>query len=214
MDITLYYAPTTCALVTYVNMTEAGVDFAVERVDLRRQQHLSDEYLAINPKHKVPVLSVDGKVLTENVAMAYFLSRQFPEAKLLPTDPWEEVKAISLMSWCASGIHPHLSRTNSPIKFCDFPGSEERTRELAKGFLFENYEVADDLLAGREFFFDHYTAVDAHFFWCYRRGTQFGHDLNGFKNCTAHFERMQQRDSVKKVLAFEKEVMEGFKAAA
>jgi glutathione S-transferase len=32
--------------------------------------------------------------------------------------------------------------------------------------LFENFRIADDRLAGREYFFDHFTAPDAHFFWC------------------------------------------------
>ena len=32
------------------------------------------------------------------------------------------------------------------------------------------------MLADRDWFFDHFTAVDAHFFWCFRRGTQFNLD--------------------------------------
>jgi hypothetical protein len=36
--------------------------------------------------------------------------------------------------------------------------------------LFENYQIAEEILAGRDYFFDHFTAVDAHFFWCFRRG--------------------------------------------
>ena len=67
----------------------------------------------------------------------------------------------------------------------------------------ELFKIADDLLAGREFFFDHFTAPDAHFFWCQRRARQFELDLSGFKHCTAHFERMMQRPSVQKLLAFE-----------
>ena len=93
MEIVLYYAPTTCALVPYVTLTEAEAKFEVRRVNFGKQQHTSPEFLAVNPKHKVPVLVIDGKVLTENVAMQLWLSRQFPAAKLLPADPWEEVKA-------------------------------------------------------------------------------------------------------------------------
>jgi glutathione S-transferase len=55
----------------------------------------------------------------------------------------------------------------------------------------------------REWFFDHFTAADAHFFWCFRRGTQFNLDVSAFKNCVAHFERMKQRPSVRKLLAYE-----------
>ena len=126
----------------------------------------------------------------------------------------QELHAISLLAWCASGIHPFLSRINSPPRVCDLPGAEESVRRLAQQQLFENYQIADDKLAGREWFFDHFTAVDAHFFWCFRRGTQFNLDLSQFRNCIAHFERMQQRPSVRKLLAYEREVQTAFAQAA
>jgi len=81
--------------------------------------------------------------------------------------------------------------------------------KFATEALFENFRIADDRLAGREYFFDHFTAPDAHFFWCCRRATQLGVDLSDFPNVTAPFKRMQERPSVKKLLAYEKEVNEG-----
>ena len=66
------------------------------------------------------------------------------------------------------------------------------------------------MLAGREYFFDHFTAADAHFFWCLRRGQQLEVDFSKFKNCAAHFERMNSRPCVKKLDAFEKLVQEKF----
>jgi glutathione S-transferase len=119
-----------------------------------------------------------------------------------------------MLSWCSSGIHPFLARTNAPVRVCDTPNSEESVRRLAREQLFENFKIADDLLAGREFFFDHFTAPDAHFFWCFRRATQFELDLAGLKHCMAHFERMKKRPSVQKLLAFEKSVQDDFAKAA
>jgi glutathione S-transferase len=214
MDIVLYYAPITCALAPYITLTEANAKFEVRPLNFRKGQHNLPEYLKLNPKHKVPLLIVDGKVLSESVAIQIWIARNFPQAKLLPADPWQELQAISLLSWCSGGIHPFLARINSPPRVCDFPGSEEAVRRQAEAQLFENFKIADDLLAGREFFFDHFTAPDAHFFWCFRRATQFDLDLSGFKNCIAHFERMKQRASVQKLLAFEKSVQEGFAKAA
>ena len=43
-----------------------------------------------------------------------------------------------------------------------------------------------------------------------RRASQLEVDLSGFPNVAAHFKRMQERPSVKKLLACEKEVNEGF----
>jgi glutathione S-transferase len=63
MEIALYYAPNTCALAPYVTLTEAGADFEVRPLNFRKRQNFSPEYLKINPKHKVPTLVVDGKIL-------------------------------------------------------------------------------------------------------------------------------------------------------
>jgi Glutathione S-transferase, N-terminal domain len=62
MEIALYYAPVTCALAPYITLTEAGAKFEVRPLNFRKGQHTSPEYLKINPKHKVPLLLVDGKV--------------------------------------------------------------------------------------------------------------------------------------------------------
>ena len=214
MQLILYYAPNACSLVPYVTLTEAGASFEVRPLNFRRSEHMSQEYLQLNPKHKVPLLVIDGERLTENVAIQIWIARNFPAAKLLPSEPMQELHAISLLAWCASGIHPFLSRINSPPRVCNLPGSEELVRRLAAQQLFENYRIADNMLADRQWFFGHFTAVDAHFFWCFRRGTQFNLDLSEFKNCIAHFERMQQRPSVKKLLSYEQEVLSSFAQAA
>jgi glutathione S-transferase len=120
--------------------------------------------LKLNPKHKVPLLLVDGRTLTENVAIQIWIARSFPAANVLPSDSWQELQAISILAWCASGIHPYLSRINSTSKVCDLPDSGPSVRGLAQGLLFENYKIAEDMLTGREYFFDRFTAADAHFF--------------------------------------------------
>ena len=97
------------------------------------------------------------------------------------------------------------------------PGSEESVKQCAQKLLDENFTIADAMLAGREWFFDHYTAVDAYFFWTFIRATRFElkyMDLGKFKNCHAHLERMKQRASVQKLLAFEKATQEAFAKAA
>ena len=214
MEILLYYAPIACSLVPYVTLTEAGANFEVRTINLRKEQQRSADYLKLNPKHKVPLLVVDGKPLSENVAIQIWIARNFPKAKLLPADSWQELQAISILSWCSSGIHPYLARINSPSKVCDLPDTGESVRKMAVGPLLENYKIADGMLAGREYFFDHFTAADAHFFWCFRRGLQFKLDLSGFPNCSAHFERMTNRPSVQKLLSYEKTILEEFAKAA
>jgi glutathione S-transferase len=214
MKLTLYFAPMTCALVPFVTLTEAGADFDVRSINTRNGQNHTPEFLKLNPKHKVPVLLIDGEPLTENVALQIWIARRFPEAQLLPAEPKQEIRAISLMAFCASGIHPHLTPNARPQNYCDLPGSEESVKRVANKLLFEDLKVVDGLLAGREWFFAHFTACDAYFFWCFKRALSFKLDLAAFGNCHAHFERMQRRPSVQKVLAHEKKVQEEFARAA
>jgi len=214
MKLTLCYAPQTCATVPFITLTEAGADFEVRNLNSRSGQLKSAEFLALNPKHKVPVLIIDGEPLTENLAIQVWIARNFPAAKLLPADPMAEVKAISLMSFCGSGIHPHLTPNARPENYCDLPGSAENVKKVGNKLLFEDFVVVENMLAGREWFFDHFTAADAYFFWCFRRAISFKLDLSQFKNCMAHLEHMQQRTSVQKLVAHEKRVMEEFAKAA
>ena len=214
MNLVLYYAPNTCALAPYVTLTEANAAFEVRALNFRKGQNRSPEYLKLNPKHKVPLLIVDGEPLTENVAIQLWINRTFPQARVLPAEPWQQLKAISILAWCSSGIHPFLSRINSPPRVCDLPGADDSVVRLAKELLDENYRFGEDMLAGREFFFDHFTAADAHFFWCMRRGMQLGADLAKFPNCSAHFDRIRQRPSVQKLFDYEKAVQAEFTRAA
>ena len=156
MEILLYYAPNTCALAPYVTLTEANASFEAKPLNFRKNEHRLPAYLRLNPKHKVPLLMIDGEPLTESPAIQIWIARNFPQAKLLPSDAWQELKAISILSWCSSNIHPYLSRLNAPSKVCDVGGAEQGVIQVAKALLFENYKIADDMLAGREFFFDHF----------------------------------------------------------
>ncbi len=214
MKLQLCYAPQTCATVPFITLTEAGADFEVLNLNSRSGDLKKPEFLKLNPKHKVPVLIIDGEPLTENLAIQVWIARNFPAAKLLPQDSLTEIKAISLMSFCGSGIHPHLTPNARPENYCDLPNSAENVKKVGNKLLFEDFAVMDNLLAGREWFFDHFTACDAYFFWCFRRGISFKLDLSQFKNCMAHWERMQQRASVQKLIAHEKRVMDAFAKAA
>ena len=206
MKLTLYYAPIACSLVPLVTLHESGADFEVKPISLKNKQQHDADYLRINPKGKVPVLVVDGEALTENVAILTWLASAFPVAKLLPTDPKNAIKALSLMAWCASGLHPPLTRIFYPGRFCNMPGSEESVRELAIEEVIKNFRIVDGMLAGREWMFDHWTAVDAYLFWAWRRFGMFEVEIPSFPNYAGHGERMMKRDSVKRALAFERAV--------
>jgi glutathione S-transferase len=58
-------------------------------VDLPNNQHLTPEFVAINPKGLVPVLIHDGVVVTESSAIIDYVDQHFPNPPPRPSDPAE-----------------------------------------------------------------------------------------------------------------------------
>jgi glutathione S-transferase len=83
-DLTLFFAPDTCARVSMIALEETEHPYKTELIAFMRGDHRSPRYLELNPKGKVPTLIVDGRVLTENVAILLWLAARFPETNLLP----------------------------------------------------------------------------------------------------------------------------------
>ncbi len=212
MKLTLAYCPVACSLVPYILLTEAKAQFETMVINLGKAEHLSEKYLALNPKGKVPTLIIDGQVLTENIAIQVWIAHQFPSLEFLPKEPMKYAQALSLMSWCSSAIHPKLTQQARPERYCDLPGSAQSVQDLGSHSLLELFAIADTMLEGREWFFDHFTCVDAYFYWCFRRGSMFKGDTSIFKNCQRHMDLMERRPSVQKLLAFEKDVQKSFES--
>lgn len=201
MDITLYHTPGACSMAVYISLLEVGADFDVKFISLKNNEQSNPEYVAINPKKKVPYLVVDGKGLAENVAIQSWIAEAYPEANMLPSDNWDHKKAVSHMGWFGSAIHPHLTRHFKPARFCADSDSHADLKAKAKTMYMEQLALVEQELSGRTWFFEHYTVCDSYFFWIYERALQEGFDLSGFADCSAHNARMRERESVQKVLA-------------
>jgi glutathione S-transferase len=98
----LYYAPGTCALATHIALEEAGAPYEAVRVDFGSQAQRSPEYLAINPKGRVPALVTESGTLTETPALLVFVAQRFPAAELAPlSDPFALAQLHSSTTICA-----------------------------------------------------------------------------------------------------------------
>lgn len=208
MTLILHYAPVACSLVPYVALTEANAPFEVLVVDFMKGKHLTPEFLRLNPKHKVPVLVVDGEALTENVAILQWIAHRYPAAHLLPAEGPEQFKSVAFLAWCASGIHPHLTPNVLPQRYCDLPGSAESVRRCAHKMLGQAFEIAESQLGDRSWFFSAFSAADIYFFWCFRRAKMFNLEATGLPHCRAHFDRMMDRASVRQLVAFEAKTLQ------
>lgn len=74
---------------------------------LRRGEQRAPDYLAINPQGLVPALVTDdGAVLTQSLAICEYLDEIQPDPALLPDQPLARAKVRAAAQLIASDIHP------------------------------------------------------------------------------------------------------------
>ncbi|MFT3866669.1 MAG: glutathione S-transferase family protein [Solirubrobacterales bacterium] len=197
-DYRLFWSPGTCARVPFVALEEIGCPYAVTVVDKAAKGR--PDYIAMNPKGKVPTLLADGRAVTENPAIQLFLARRHPEAGLLPAGPAEELEALELMSWFAAGIHPAITRQRYPQLFSEEPAAWASIRVRARVQLEEAFTILERRLRHGGWLFDAWSVVDVYLLWLWFRATGSGMDGTEFPACADLARRCEARPSVAKVL--------------
>jgi glutathione S-transferase len=206
-DIELVWFPGTCSRVTLIALEEIGVPFALTLAPW--SWATSREYLALNPKGKVPTLVIDGIAFTENPAIVTHLARIYPEARLLPTgDSLVEIDVLTTMSWFAAGVHPLVSRLRFPVFTNDLPQSFARTRTIAAERLLECFAILEQRLADREWLYGAWSVLDGYLLWLWFRGVGSGMDGSSFPRCADHASRCERRPSVARALDHEETAYE------
>jgi glutathione S-transferase len=82
------------------------LDVDIHQVNFREKETSTDEYFAINPMRKVPVL-VDGDFkLWESNAILTYLAQKFPETNALPTDLQGRADADRWLHWQSCHLMP------------------------------------------------------------------------------------------------------------
>jgi len=202
----LYFAPGTCALATHIALAEAGADYTAERIDFKTNQQQSPEYLAINPKGRVPALVTDRGVLTENVAMLAYIAQSFPKAKLAPLDdPFAFAQVQAINSYLSSTVHvahSHKGRgyrwATEESSFADMKKTLPKSMAAVFGLLEQN------MLKGPWMMGDSYTICDPYLFTLTGWLEGDGVDIATLPKVADHFKRMKDRPAVQKALAEEK----------
>lgn len=90
MTLKLYNFPqSTCSQKVRLVLWEKGIDFLDRPVNSKKQEHLSDWYLKLNPNGVVPTLIHDGAVIVDSSVIIEYLDEVFPETSLTPENPVE-----------------------------------------------------------------------------------------------------------------------------
>ena len=199
--IKLYYSPGACSLAPHIVLEELGIAYEPVLVSLKDGEHKRADYLRINPKARVPALNVDGKVLTENVAILTYLGGGFPERGLWPKETWKQAEALSLMAWLASSVQVAFAGNVRPERYASDVAAKENVKVTCRETVLGYYTDIDKLLTGKTFAMGgQYTVCDPYLLVFYRWGYRLGFDMKAqFPHWTKHAVRVASRPTVKRV---------------
>jgi glutathione S-transferase len=200
--LTLYYSPGACSLASHIVLEESGEKYEAKKVDLAGGEQRTEGYLKIHPLGRVPALRLDdGETLTENTAILPYLGKRFG---LWPKDELDQSKALSLIGYFASSVHPAHAHVGRPERYTAdtsaFPGIKEAGLKTFHGYL----KQIDGMLAGREWFADGYSVLDPYGLVFYSWGVRRELPMAELKNYTAHKDRMLKRPAAARVVEDEK----------
>jgi glutathione S-transferase len=204
-ELQLYYSPGSCSRASLICVEETKAPYTPALVSFMLRENRTPEFLALNPKAKLPVLTVDGRALSETLAIVYWLNATFPQATLLPQydDPFEQAKVLSDLAWASSSLHALIARFRFPIMFSPVAEAQQSLREGAAAGLANACRLIEARLTGRDWWHGAWSAQDAYLYWVWTRAADAGFPCSDYPIFAAHKQRMDERPSTKAALAVE-----------
>jgi glutathione S-transferase len=202
--LTLYYTPKTCALATHIALIDAGADYMLKRVDFSKGEQRAPEFLAQNPKGRVPALVTPQGILTETTALLTYVAQTHPQANLAPTDPFALARLQSFNAFLSSTLHVAHAHGPRGNRWTDDPAAIAALKAYVPTSVTAAFKLVEDsMLEGPFVMGDTYTIADPYLFtmstWI--EGDQV--DTTQIPRVLAHRQMMSERPSVIRALAEE-----------
>ncbi len=197
----LYYSPGACAMASHAALEEAEATFDLVRIDLRKGEQRTPEYLAVNPAGVTPALETDQGVITQNAAILAYVAQIFPNAGLAPVDePFAFARFNAFNGFLASSLHPAIGK----VMFSR-PPLEGDAKDQATEQALAKYQLAEaHLLQGPWVFGEAWTLADDYLMVFTRWARQGGLlDKGRFPKLNAHLDVVQTRPAVQRMLKAE-----------
>lgn len=113
---------------------------------LRRSEHQTPEYLALNPQGLLPAFEVDGAVLTQSLAILDYLEETRPTPALLPADALGRARVRALAQVVACDIHPIDNLRVLKYLRTELALPEEKVQAWYNHWIAEGFRAFEDLL--------------------------------------------------------------------
>lgn len=135
MTLTLYHSvESTCAQKVRLVLKEKGLQWEEIRLNLRRGDQFSPEYLRLNPKAVVPTLIHDDEVIRESTIINEYIDDSFPEPALKPAESGQRARMRLLVKAFDDEVHPSIGILSYAIFLRHQMNASKSPEELAAHF--------------------------------------------------------------------------------
>lgn len=196
----LFYTPNTISVSVAIALHEAGISHELTLVDFAKSEQSSSEYLAKNPKGRVPTLIIDGEALTETGALLEYVAAQAPNAKLVPQNPLLALRMRSVMFYLASTMHINHAHKMRGHRWANEQSSfEDMTAKVPETMATSAQYLEDECLTGPYVLGNVFSLADIYLFnvctWLEGDSVK----VSDYPKITAHMALMETRPSIQKM---------------
>ena len=202
MTTRFYYGPKTCALATHIVLEYVGADYEAIKLYFRENQQRSKEYLAVNPKGRVPALVTDRGVISETPALLLYLAQTYPQAKVAPLDdPFALAEMQAANSWFCSTVHVAHAHGPRGSRWSDDPAALQSMKAKVSTNMSDCFDLIEkELLRGPWLMGANFTVADPYLFTMSSWLATDGVEMAKFPRVAEHYKRMLEMPVVRKVM--------------
>ncbi|MGE3679086.1 MAG: glutathione S-transferase family protein [Burkholderiales bacterium] len=200
--LTLYYATGACSLASHIALEEAGAEYRAIGLNMSDGQQRAPDYLAVNPKGRVPALVTDRGILTETPALLAYIAQSYPAAKLAPLDdPFAFAQVQSFNSYLCSTVHVAHAHRGRGTRWADEPASLEDMKRKVPANVTACFELIErEMFKGPWVMGEAYSICDPYLFTVANWLESDSVDPAQFPGVFAHRKRMAERPAVRRAL--------------
>lgn len=134
MALELYHSGhSTCSQKVRICLAEKGIEWVSRELHFSTGDHLTPEYLKLNPNGVVPTLVHDGEPVIESSVIVEYLDEIFPDPPLVPRDPLKRARLRAWMRYMEEVPTPAVrvpsfNQVFRPLRYENMPEEEFQAR--------------------------------------------------------------------------------------
>lgn len=198
----LFHFPASCSVASHFVLEEAGADYELVRVDLANGEQTKPEFLAVNPKGRVPALQTEHGILTETPAIIVYIAQVHPAANLVPfDDAIQFARMQSFNAYLSSTVHVAHAHKMRGTRWADDPAAiAEMTRKVPQTMAACFELIERDYLTGPWVLGERYSVADPYLYTMSTWLAADGVDVARFPRVQDFMRRMAARPAIRRVL--------------